>query len=146
MKEIGVPLVSDDELEVSSSDQDELTGILESETEEEIEESETECENVADCETEEEATVSVVVAQNTVVATKYNGDNKKQKKKADIQWNKTKSAVPREMNIEEKKLVPKSETLKTKSSPMQFFRICRWWNFRTYYFPNYSLCNSTIPT
>ena len=59
MKEIGVPLVSDDELEVSSSDQDELIGILESETEEEIEESETECENVADCETEKEATVSV---------------------------------------------------------------------------------------
>ena len=126
MKEIGVPLVSDDELEVSSSDQDKLTGILESETEEEIEESETKCENGADCETEEEATVSVEVAQNTVAATKYNGDNKKQKKKADIQWNKTKWAVPREMNIEEKKLVLKSETLKTKSSPMQFFRTCRW--------------------
>ena len=32
MKEIDVPLVSDDELEVSSNDQDKLTGIAESET------------------------------------------------------------------------------------------------------------------
>ena len=92
------------------------------ETEEEIEESETECEDITDCETEEEATVSVEVAQNTVVATKNNGENKKQKKKADLQWNKIKWTVPRETNIEEKKLVPKSETLKTRSSLMQFFR------------------------
>ena len=47
---------------------------------------------------------------------------KSKKKKADIQWNKTKWTMPREMNIEEKKLAPKSETLKTRTSPMQFFR------------------------
>ena len=122
VKEIDVSLVSDDELEVSSSDQDELTAIVESEIEEETQESKTECENITDCKTEEEATVSVEIAQNTVVATKNNGENKKQNKKADIQWNKTKWIVPRETNIEEKKLVPKIETLKTRSSPMQFFR------------------------
>ena len=77
MKEIDVPLVKDDELEASSSDQDELSGLVESETEEEIEESETECEDITDCETEEEATVSAEVAQNTVVTTKNNGENKK---------------------------------------------------------------------
>ena len=49
-----------------------------------------------------------------------NGENKKQNKKADIlQWNKTKWTVPRETNIKEN-LVPESETLKTRSSPMQF--------------------------
>ena len=67
---------------------------------EEIEESETECEDITDCKTEEEATVSVEVTQNTNVATKNNGENKKQKKKVDIQWNKTKWIVPRETNIE----------------------------------------------
>ena len=77
VKEIDVPLVKDDELEASSSDQDELSGLVESETEEEIEESETECEDITDCETEEEATVSAEVAQNTVVITKNNGENKK---------------------------------------------------------------------
>ena len=52
-----------------------------------------------------------------------NGENKKQKKKADIlQWNKTKWTVPRETKIKEKNLAPKSETLKTRSSPMQFCR------------------------
>ena len=77
MKEIDVPLVKDDELEASSSDQDELSGLVESETEEEIEESETECEDITDCETEGEATVSAELAQNTVVTTKNNGENKK---------------------------------------------------------------------
>ena len=82
VKEIDVSLVSDDELEVSSSDQDELTAIVESEIEEETQESETECENITDCKTEEEATVSVEIALNTVVATKNNGENKKQNKKS----------------------------------------------------------------
>ena len=67
---------------------------------EEIGESETECEDITDCKTEEAATVSVEVTQNTNVATKNNGENKKQKKKVDIQWNKTKWIVPRETNIE----------------------------------------------
>ena len=52
---------------------------------EETEESETDCGDITDFETEEEATVSVEVAQNKVVATKNNGENKKQKKKADTQ-------------------------------------------------------------
>ena len=70
---------------------------------EEIEESETDCGDITDFETEEEATVSVEVAQNKIVATKNNGENKKQKKKADTQWKKTKWTVPSETNIEEKK-------------------------------------------
>ena len=58
-----------------------MTVIVESETEEVIEKSENECEDTTDCVTEEEATVSVEVPHNTIIATNSSERTKSKIKK-----------------------------------------------------------------